>query len=431
MWNHWHIFGLFWFILVYFGLFWFILVYFGLFKACHIFSRDFMVVQMLFMFVGAVLNQLSAPLVVVAVFNLRLVTPQQTVCENVLWSSWKSYLKMFEDISLCLVLGCLWKCSSVVQGYFLFTCGNLRKSEKSKSAAINESDRSLVSPGCHICRILSTHEVLNLGHLGDTVHVKPMPQCLRSAPITLDVQIYTCIMCIHMYTMQSMYTYMLLKLFLEIYIYFSLHMISWIHMPIARMLWISVRQKSNCVQSLCVSVPVPPTLKWVKIWSKAWNCQYASFWTDTEPMPGTKVKNGKHVFKLLSYSQLWCPKRSLSSCQWPSKSSKASPEQMALHSFVTRLRGQLCCGRASWPSLSQAWAWKRHTACNNSESWKDLKKKPKKYEDAVNTGLRARQTGKIMSTSVPIHRGASKNLRWPWRSLRLASILIDLIGVPY
>ena len=46
-----------------------------------------MVVQMLFMFVGAVLNQLSAPLVVVAVFNLRLVTPQQTVCENVLWSS--------------------------------------------------------------------------------------------------------------------------------------------------------------------------------------------------------------------------------------------------------------------------------------------------------------------------------------------------------
>lgn len=33
-------------------------------------------------------------------------------------------------------------------------------------------------------------------------------------------------MCIHMYTMQSMYTYMLLKLFLEIYIYFSLHMIS-------------------------------------------------------------------------------------------------------------------------------------------------------------------------------------------------------------
>lgn len=152
-----------------------------------------MVVQMLFMFVGAVLNQLSAPLFVVAVFNLRLVTPQQTVCENVLWSSWKSYLKMFEDISLCLVLGCLWKCSSVVQGYFLFTCGNLRKSEKSKSAAINESDRSLVSPGCHICRILSTHEVLNLGHLGDTVHVKPMPQCLRSAPITLDVHVHICI----------------------------------------------------------------------------------------------------------------------------------------------------------------------------------------------------------------------------------------------
>jgi len=40
-----------------------------------------------------------------------------------------------------------------------------------------------------------------------------------------------------------------------------------------------------------------------------------------------------------------------------------------------------------------------------------IRKTVKMIEDAVNTGLRARQTGKIMSTSVPIHCRASKNLR--------------------
>lgn len=163
-------------------------------------------------------------------------------------------------------------------------------------------------------------------------------------------------------------------------------------------------------------MPVPPTFKWVKIWSKAWNCQYESFWTDTEPMPGTKVKNGKNMF-----SNCWA----IRSCGIQSAHCRHANGLQRHRNGSAQLRYSdfwktTCCGGLVAILVPSMGLEKAHSL-QLGELKSRLKRSEKMWRPCnCSKHWASRQADWENHVHLSSNLSRSLNLRWPWRTLRLA-----------